>query len=612
MQRGVRERKAARLARGLPLVLGAFLVAAPAGANPSIVEWAVSRRTEPEAARERAEVVAQLRARPQEAGMHLRHGRLLVQEYLAHRSADWRPAAAAFEFALQLDPSLATARLELGRLYAAVGRTGVAQQVLAEYVSLQPGDAAALADLSVAALRSGDLTVALWAGRKAAALSGGAHETAAAALAAGAVGAPDAASLLERLRGLDAARAAAVSRDVAAWRQGAAIAAVLPQPAPQVTAAPLAPAPAPSAAATPWPQTGATPAGGPMLTADWRACDPIAAAARAAALSSLSTTLSQSTSGYSNSTAAPIAPQPLPPLAGPCADTPRPPMAVIEAVIVRQVDEISETRGINLLSTLELVARGRLRIAEERPAGSAPANNNFLTVSLPDGGLNYLLDILDDRSVRADVLAKPSLVALDRTPSLFFSGATITVPVTSQYSGSLQEKVVGVSLAVTPTFLSEDEMLLAVNAGRSFLETELDAHVDQGIQTTTNTVTANVRMRFGETLVLSGLIEREDDRFRTETPLLGRLPLGNLFLAQRVRSSTRHNVLVLLTPRRANETGQNRNVDDSLLPERHDRRLADAVAALARAETPEAAALDELARGLIRADLLDKLPITPP
>lgn len=609
MHRGSRRRAAPWFALSLAIV-----AAAPAQAGVSIVEWAVGRRGEPEAARERAEIVAQIRSRPQDAELHLRHGRVLSREYLTHHNPDWRPAAAAFEFAIQLDPSLSEARLELGRLYAAVGRAGLAQQTLAEYVSLQGGDSGAFADLSLAALRAGDLAMALWAGRKAVNLSPGAHETAAAALAAGAVAAPDAAVLLDRLRALDAARAATVARDAAAWRQGATLAAALPEPAPLVAAhaAPAAPLPVPGSAAS-WPSATPVATTGPMLTPDWRACDPIAAAARSATYSSYAaSSLGQGGQGYSTgSSSTPLGPTPLPPLAGPCAQTPQPPMAVIEAVIVRQVDEMSESRGINLLSTLQLVARGRLRIAEERPAGAPPTNSNFLTLSLPDNGLTYLLDILDDRTVRTDVLAKPSLVALDRTPSLFFSGSTISVPVAGQYSSSLEEKVIGVSLAVTPTFLSSDEMLLAVNAGRSFLEQGLDAQLDQGIQTSTNTVTANVRMRFGETLVLSGLIEREEDLGKSETPLLGRLPIGNLFLAERDRRSLRHNVLVLLTPRRPNETGHHPNTDDSLLPERYDRRLAEAVAALARVETPEAAALDDLSRRLARADLLDKLPITP-
>ena len=612
MQRGYCRRRGAGAARRVALVLAVVAAAQPALANPSIVEWGLGRPAERQAARERTELVGQIRHRPQDAGLHLRHARLLAREYLGHRSADWRPAAAAFEFAVQLDPTLSEARLELGRFYAAVGRSGLAEQTLAEYVSLQGGDGAAFADLARAALRSGDLVVALWAGRKAASLSPRADELEAAALVSGALGAADAGPLMERLQSLDPARAARVARDVAAWRGAADLAAALPPPTPQAVpaAAPQAPAAAPGLPATSWPAASTPTLAGPVLAADWRACDPIAAAARAATYSSFSTTSYGQNSTYSTSSTTPLGPQALPPLAGPCAQTPHPPMAVIEAVIVRQVDETSESRGINLLSTLQLVARGRLRLAEERGSGLGSTTSNFLTLSLPDNGLTYLLDILDDRTVRTDVLAKPSLVALDRTPSLFFSGSTISVPISGQYSSSLEEKVIGVSLAVTPTFLSDDEMLLAVNAGRSFLENGLDAQLEQGIQTSANSVTANVRMRFGETLVLSGLVEREEDTSRSETPLLGRLPLGNLFLAERDRRSLRHNLVVLLTPRRPNESGQDRRADDSLMPERHDRRLAEAVAALARSDTPEAAALDDLSRRLARADLLDKLPIT--
>ncbi|WP_334161179.1 hypothetical protein [Phenylobacterium sp.] len=553
---------AGRARRGLAARLALILAASAAAAGPAAARGALDDGSDG-GSRGRAALVAELRARPQDAQAHLRHARLLSRDFRARDTADWRPAAAAYEFALQLDPSLSAARLELGRLYAQVGRAGLAQQTLAEYVSLEGGDASGFADLALAALRSGDLAVALWAGRKAAALSPGLPETAAAATVAGALDAPDAAALMDRLRGLDPARAASVARDVAAWRQGARL----------------------------------------------------AAAQRAAQASASSVYASSSASAYATGSGAggsSLTPQPLSALPGPCADTPRPAMAVIEAVIVRQVDESSAARGVNLLSALQLVARGRIRVAEERPAGTPTQNNNYLTLSLPDGGISYLLDILDDTTSRADVLARPSLVALDRTPSLFFSGSTISVPLASQYASSLEEKTIGVSLAVTPTFLSDDEMLLAVAAGRSYLEDQLDAQLDQGIQTTSNSVAANVRIRFGETLVLSGLTEREDDRTASEIPLVGRLPVAGLFAARRVDRRLRHNLLVLLTPRRPNETGPDHQGADSLLPVRYDRRLAEAVAALARAETPEAAALDDLARRLARADLLDKLPLTPP
>lgn len=562
--------------------LACLSLAVPAAANPHIGEWAESRTPEPQAARERAALIAELRLRPQDARHHLAYARLLTREFLARRSADWRPAAAAYEFAIQLDPSLSEARAELGRLYAAAGRSRLAAQLLAEHVAVTPGDAPALADLSLSALRSGDLTLALWAGRKAAALSAEVPALEAAALSAGAAGASDADALLARLRAAQPARADAIARDAASWRQAAAL---LQVSAPTPTALP------PLAS----PPLASPPLAGPA--ADWRSCQ------------SAAPSVSAGYPAYPSQTTTTLGPQPLAALPAPCPGA-EPPMAVIEAVIVRQRDESGGARGVNLLNSLELVARGRLRITDETPPGGQSVNTNYLTVSLPDNGVTYLLDILDDHAFRTEVLAKPSLVALDRTPSVFFSGATITIPISGQYSGSLQEKAIGVSLAVTPTFLSDDEMLLAVNAGRSFLEPGLEAELEEGIQTTSNSVTANVRLRFGETLVLSGLAEREDSRDASEVPGLSRIPGVNLFFASREDRKLRNNVVVLLTPRRPNETSR-RDADDSLQPRRYDQRLAGAVGRMARQETPEAAELDALSAQFAAADLTDRLPVTP-
>lgn len=557
-----------RLALALVLAV-ATAASSPTHAQVTVDDWSPPRRLEP-AARAQARLVAELRTRPQDADAHLRYGRSLARELETGRISDWRQAAAAFEFALQLDPTLPTARAELGRVYAFAGRSRLAEQLLAEHLAVQGGDAPALADYALAALRNGDLAQALWAARAAAGLSGARGPLTAAAMATGIAGSTDAPDALARLRRLDSGAGDRVAADIAAWRRAAALA--------------LALAPAQSPIAAP-------PSVAPSAT-DWRACDPAAANAG-------------NYSAYT-STTQPLGPQPLAALPAPCAGAPPPAMVVIEAVIVRQRDESSDLRGVNLLSTLQLVARGRFDVSGRDPATQG---KGFLTLSLPDNGLTYLLDILDDRTARTEVLAKPSLVALDRSPSVFFSGATLTVPVSGQYSSTLQEKAIGVSLSVTPTFVSDGEMLLAVNAGRSFLEDGLDAQLDQAIQTTTNNVSANVRLRFGETLVLSGLVERESLGQRSAVPGLGRMPIGNLLLSSRTRQTLRNNVIVLLTPRRPDEGGARPEGDDSLLPVRYDQRLAEAFAANARQQTPEAGSLDDLGQALRRADLLTRLPL---
>ncbi|QPQ54756.1 hypothetical protein IC614_10575 [Allosphingosinicella flava] len=568
--------------RAWPFLAIAGLICSPppAGAQPRLQEWRPVRGSEPALDHQRKTLIAQLRSRPQDANLHLNYGRLLAADYIGRRKADWRAAAAAYEMALELDPSLSTARLELGRFYAHVGRFKLAAQLLAEHVAVQSGDLGAFGDLGLTGLRAGDFTLAAWAARKASGSPD--NET---RLKSGfvlsALNLPEGAQLLQGVEG--AARAAG---DAVYWQNAAALSLVAAAP-------PKGPAYSLEGAI---PQVGGTPSSqGSAAVTDWRTCDNQPALSQNSSFSQYG--------GNSGS----IGPSPLPPLPSPCAGQQPPRMAYIEAVIVRQREETNDSRGINLLNTLQVVANGRLRLGEERPGGTATSYPNFLTISLPANGLSYFLDILDNGSLRTDVLARPSLVALDRTPSIFFSGATITVPVSGQYSGTLQEKAIGVSLAVTPTFLSDDELLLAVDAGRSFLQPEIEADLEQGIQTGTNSVTANVRMRFGETLILSGLVEREDERETSKVPGLGDIPILNLAFKNKINRKLNNQVIILLTPRQPNASGSG-PADDSNFAKRYDGRLAAALRRVAQQETPEADKLDGLARAFIAADLLDKLP----
>jgi Flp pilus assembly secretin CpaC len=115
---------------------------------------------------------------------------------------------------------------------------------------------------------------------------------------------------------------------------------------------------------------------------------------------------------------------------------------------------------------------------------------------------------------------------------------------------------VGVSLSVTPTFISGDTMLLAVKAARTFFEIGTpNSSFDQQVQTSRNAVIANVMIKFGQTLVLSGLSERETSETSTGVPGLKDLPLVQYLFGNNTKHEMTKSVVFMLTPR-APVTGQ--------------------------------------------------------
>lgn len=73
---------------------------------------------------------------------------------------------------------------------------------------------------------------------------------------------------------------------------------------------------------------------------------------------------------------------------------------------------------------------------------------------------------------------------------------------------------------------------------------------DQVVHTSKNLVSASVIMDIGQTLILSGLTEKETSRFQNKVPVLGDIPLVKLLFNESVDAQYNKSVVFMLTPRR--------------------------------------------------------------
>jgi len=236
-------------------------------------------------------------------------------------------------------------------------------------------------------------------------------------------------------------------------------------------------------------------------------------------------------------------------------------MVLVDVVIIRSEERIATSKGVNLLSGLSSTLSGTLfSMNDTRTVNHYGANSGTTVFTVNPSfsiSTSYSLNIFNDNFDKNEILARPTLVALNNKKSEFFSGAVFHVELTGSAGsqGAVQSVPVGVKLEVTPKFYGPDEVELKVTAARAFIEgRSSNAGFNNFTQTTKNLVTANVTMKFGDTLVLSGLSEKETQNLRDGVPFLQDIPIVQyLFSSQNTLDYTK-SVLILITPRKPNYT----------------------------------------------------------
>jgi len=228
-------------------------------------------------------------------------------------------------------------------------------------------------------------------------------------------------------------------------------------------------------------------------------------------------------------------------LPSPCEGE-KPPMAMIEVTMIRTEETVTRNQGINLLDGLKIVMD-----TFSSPRQKLLSNNG--DVSTTASTLLYSLNIANSLFAKNEVIARPSLSAVDRLPSVFFSGKTVSIQSGTQVAGyTLQDKSVGTSLSITPTFVDDENVLLSIRASRSFIEPTEDSKI--ALIQSRNAVNASARVKFGQTYVLNGMIEREKDNVNSGVPILMDIPIIQNLFAKSVKIDFSRQILTLVTVRR--------------------------------------------------------------
>ena len=248
-------------------------------------------------------------------------------------------------------------------------------------------------------------------------------------------------------------------------------------------------------------------------------------------------------------------------------------MVVVDVVIIRTEESNGTSKGINLLNGLKVQfgntggsafsdSESQSRTTTTNISDSQPSTASIsgtvtdtITKSVSIPALDYSLNIFNAAGNRNEILARPTIVAMAGKKSEFFSGVELNA---AAVSGGISgqpvqiQKEIGVKLAVTPSFTDDGRVEMSVQAERTFLNTpNSDVNFTFRIETSKTNVNANVIMRYGETLILSGLSEKDFENSRSGVPFLQDIPLIQYFFSEHQTLEFQRSVIILLTPRPA-------------------------------------------------------------
>ncbi|GGC82981.1 type IV pilus secretin PilQ [Marinobacter halophilus] len=245
----------------------------------------------------------------------------------------------------------------------------------------------------------------------------------------------------------------------------------------------------------------------------------------------------------------------------------------IEARIVRAQTNVAENLGVRWggaaydVSGNDVVSiggsLGTLQESRDAAAGGSGAISfpGALGVDLGvtgDGASSFAIgwgsdDFLIDLELsaletdgRAEVVSQPRVVTADRQSASIKSGEEIPYQeATSSGATNVEFKEAVLSLEVTPQITPDDKIIMDLVVNQ-----DSRGEVTAGIPSiNTNSVTTQVLVANGETVVLGGIFQSEVATQTTKTPFLGDIPyLGRLF-KRTENIDERSELLIFITPK---------------------------------------------------------------
>ena len=157
---------------------------------------------------------------------------------------------------------------------------------------------------------------------------------------------------------------------------------------------------------------------------------------------------------------------------------------------------------------------------------------------------------------RLEVLSNPQVMTMNNQLATIAVGQKVPrfhgmVPTgwQGQERADIKDEDVELSLAVTPTISPDGTIVMTLVVQNQKLGATVTIQ-DQPMQVIDNTrIGTQISAADNETVVLGGLITREEEKTLRKVPLLGDIPLIGKFFRQEFNQTRRKELLIVLTPR---------------------------------------------------------------
>lgn len=229
---------------------------------------------------------------------------------------------------------------------------------------------------------------------------------------------------------------------------------------------------------------------------------------------------------------------------------------MIEARVVVATDGWSRDLGARLSFTAagnlgsKKILGGPLELGglAEGPALPGAANFALSLLNVSNGNLLNLELLALEADSRGKVISNPRVMTSNQKPAVILNGRQIPyiTPGTANSPPTVTFKDAFLCLLVDPQILNNDTVILTVEVQKDaerFIPGLSNPAID------TKRIKTQVRVNNGETLVLGGIFDGNQDSTVSKVPLLGDIPVfGNLF-----KTTTKENIktelIIFLTPR---------------------------------------------------------------
>jgi type II secretory pathway component GspD/PulD (secretin) len=225
-----------------------------------------------------------------------------------------------------------------------------------------------------------------------------------------------------------------------------------------------------------------------------------------------------------------------------------PPLVVLDTEIL-EIDE-SVARNLGLLLSQPVISTSFTEVMPiADPTTGQSRLINLGAVTRTPLSLSAQLNLQIQRGT-ARVLADPRITTLSGRTATIRAGDTIGILTTigggagTYTTTQLQNFQTGVTLDITPIVTAENEVTVALHP----VVNSLSGILNGVPQIATRDTQTTVHLRNNQTLIIGGLIQESTTRTDNKIPVLGDLPLlGSIFRNSQV-SSTRNELIIVVTP----------------------------------------------------------------